>query len=244
MEAFILAAGLGTRLRPFTLLHPKALVEVGGRPMLGRVIDRLRDEGFDRIVVNVHHFPDQIENWLAANSPEGVVTAISDERLQLLETGDAILHAEPLLEAGGDRPFLIHNVDILSDAPLGTLMRRHIEEGNDVTLLVSARKSSRRLLFDSEGSLKGWHSLADGSWRPADARISAGDSLLAFSGIHVMSPSVFAEMRRQGRSGAFSVIDFLLEAIGHLKIKAYRLDSLRLIDIGKPETLSQANQLF
>ncbi|MDE6382409.1 MAG: NTP transferase domain-containing protein, partial [Muribaculaceae bacterium] len=122
MKAFILAAGLGTRLRPWTLEHPKALVPVGGVPMLERVILRMRDQGFDDITVNVHHFADQIVDFLNARD-FGVAVHISDERERLLDTGGAILHASRFL-AADPAPFLVHNVDILSDAPHASLMEK------------------------------------------------------------------------------------------------------------------------
>lgn len=243
MKAFVLAAGLGTRLRPFTLKHPKALVEVGGRPMLGRVLDRLEEEGFDRIAVNIHHFGEQIIDYLESPDQKRRSVAVSDERDELLDTGGAILHARAILGAD-DEPFLVHNVDILSDAPLRQLAARHIVEENDVTMLVSDRESGRKLIFDSEGFLTGWHHLGEDRFKPADYRKMEGDEEYAFSGIHMMSPSVFAEMERQQRGGAFSVIDFLLEARGHLRIRAYVVKGLQLIDIGKPATLSQANLLI
>lgn len=248
MKALLLAAGLGTRLRPFTLHHPKALVEVGGIPMLENVLRRLRIEGFDDVTVNIHHFGEQIIDWLAANRESVGEVAVSDEREQLLDTGGAILHARRMLDSDGT-PFLIHNVDILSDAPLSALMEEHLKSGNDVTLLASPRNSSRKLIFSSDGRLKAWHHLGENRYRPAGYEPAEGDVELAFSGIQVMSPTVFGEMERQGRSGAFPVMDFLLEATsykgaGSLKIGLYEVPELNLIDIGKPETLSEARRLL
>lgn len=248
MKALLLAAGLGTRLRPFTLHHPKALVEVGGRPMLENVLRRLRGEGFDEVTVNVHHFSEQIIDWLAANRESVGNVAVSDERELLLDTGGAILHAREMLERTGT-PFLIHNVDILSDAPLSGLMKAHLESGNDVTLLASQRVSSRKLIFGPDGRLKAWHHLGEDRYKPAGYVPAEGDVELAFSGIQVMSPTVFGEMERQGRSGAFPVMDFLLEAASYkgddrLNIGLYEVPELNLIDIGKPETLSEARRLL
>ncbi|MDE5923738.1 MAG: NTP transferase domain-containing protein, partial [Muribaculaceae bacterium] len=145
MKVFIPAAGLGTRLRPFTLTNPKALVEVDGVPMLERVILRLKREGFDEMVINLHHFGDKIEEFVKSHDNFGVNIAFSDERAELLDTGGALLHARRLL-GGDDRPFLIHNVDILSDAPLRELIDRHQRSEAAATLLVSDRESSRRLI--------------------------------------------------------------------------------------------------
>ncbi|MDE6010674.1 MAG: nucleotidyltransferase family protein [Muribaculaceae bacterium] len=244
MKAFVLAAGLGTRLRPFTLEHPKALVPVGGVPMLARVFLRLKDEGFTEIVVNVHHFADQIADFLRANGNFGLDVAISDERDRLLDTGGAILHARSLL-GDGSTPFLVHNVDILSDARLGELMQRHDESGAMATLLVSDRDSSRRLCFNETGELCGWHNLRDGALKPEGYSPSTTDRQLAFSGIHVLSPEqAFAEMERQGRGGSFSVIDFYTEACRHMAIKGHEAAGLQIIDIGKPATLAVADSLL
>lgn len=245
MKAFILAAGLGTRLRPFTLEHPKALVPVGGVPMLERVILRLRDEGFDSVIINVHHFASQIEEFLHSHDNFGLKVSISDERAELLDTGGALLHARPLIEDENE-PLLIHNVDILSDAPLREVYSHHLRRGTMATLLVSDRDSSRRLAFAADGTLRGWVNLKDGLTRPEgyDPRRES-DTLRAFSGIHVVTPSaLFAEMERQGRSGCFPVMDFYLDAIGHSAVAAYEKASLRLIDIGKPATLAQADSLW
>ena len=244
MKAFVLAAGLGTRLRPFTLEHPKALVPVGGVPMLERVLLRLKDEGFDDVTVNVHHFADQIETFLRARDNFGLHINISDERGALLDTGGAILRARNFL--GADRaPFLVHNVDILSDAPLRSLMETHEQAGGMATLLVSERDSSRRLCFNPEGQLCGWVNLADGATKPEGFAVSGDERMLAFSGIHVLSPeAAYAEMERQGRSGAFSVIDFYIEGCRSCAIKGDEAAALRIIDIGKPASLKLADSLF
>lgn len=244
MKAFVLAAGLGTRLKPFTLEHPKALVPVGGVPMLERVLLRLREQGFKDVVVNVHHFADQIEEFLKANGDFGLRVSISDERGELLDTGGAILHARRFLDVD-DEPFLVHNVDILSDAPLRSLMERHKESRAMATLLVSDRPSSRRLCFSPDMRLRGWRNLSDGAVKPADYRPEPTDRQLAFSGIHVLSPAkAFAEMERQHREGRFSIIDFYLDACRSESVTGYEAANLRLIDIGKPATLAEADSLF
>lgn len=239
MKAFVLAAGLGTRLKPWTLSHPKALVPVGGVPMLERVIRRLEEEGFDRIVVNVHHFASQITDFLGSRTWKARVD-ISDETDLLLDTGGALLHAAPLL-CEDDEPFLIHNVDILSDAPLAFLMETHIRLGGEATLLVSCRDSSRHLLFDRGMRLRAWENIADGKRRgePGDWPHS-----LAFSGIHVMNPSLVRRMAREGMPPVFPVMDYYLSHTRQVPILGEICHGLRLIDIGKPETLSRANSLF
>ena len=243
--AFVLAAGLGTRLRPWTLSHPKALVPVGGIPMLGRVLTRLEESGFDRIVVNVHHFASQIYDFLRVN-PEYSHVAVSDETSELLDTGGALLHALPLLRDGmvGDTPVLVHNVDILSNAPLERLLRRHEESGAAATLLVSERDSSRRLLFDGEMRLRGWHNLASGEYRPDGAGEEKSLAQYAFSGIYVIETSLIARMPAYGYEGKFSIIDFLLDVACREDIRGEVAADLKLIDIGKPATLERACEIF
>ncbi|MDE6793643.1 MAG: nucleotidyltransferase family protein [Muribaculaceae bacterium] len=242
MKAMILAAGLGTRLRPWTLEHPKALVPVDGVPMLERVIGRLRDNGFKEIVVNIHHFGEQIIDFVRSKD-FGVSVAISDERGKLLDTGGAIRHAENLLtlESG---PVLVHNVDILSDADLQRLMQAHLESGADSTLLVSRRDSSRKLIFDEDMFLRGWHNIRDGVYKPGGYSPSEGEEEYAFSGIHVVGAGLLEEMKRLETGDKFSIIEFLLNGRNRAKIKGHLQDNLKLIDIGKPATLSQANAIY
>lgn len=253
MKAFVLAAGLGKRLRPFTLTNSKALVEVAGVPMLERVILRLKEEGFDDIVINIHHFGDKIIDFLKRHDNFGLRIRISDERDILRDTGGALLHAAELLTEDGD-PFLIHNVDILSNASLGDLMESHNQSGRDATLLVSDRDTSRKLIFDDKNNLIGWHNSLNGVYRPDSIKEIILDSVFtngchenAFSGIHIMNPlRMIEEMNRQGRNAEepFSVIDYYLEAITNLNVGAEVSSSLSIIDIGKPATLSQANNLL
>lgn len=240
MKAMILAAGLGSRLRPWTLYHPKALVPVGGIPMLERVIRQLNEQGFDKIIVNVHHFADQIIDFLQHNE-FGKSIAISDEREQLLDTGGGIIKASEFLCAD-DKPFLIHNVDILSTANLGELMHAHEKANADATLLVSERESSRRLAVDVDQSLHGWKDLSSGKTRPADFIPSSDDRLLAFSGIHVLSTRCVDLMRQKFGNAPFPIMDFYLDNISGLVIRCEK-QSFDFIDIGKPETLAKANRL-
>ena len=241
MNAIILAAGLGTRLRPWTLEHPKALVPVGGIPMLERVVVKLRAEGFDRIVVNVHHFSGQVKEFLA-NRDFGVEVKVSDESELLLDTGGAIAKAAPLF--GKDcGPILVHNVDIVSDADLSELSEAPKGCGADVTLLTSGRDSSRRLLFDGEQCLRGWHNLTAGEYRPETAAALTGMSEHAFSGIYMVSEEGVADIRRYSQEigrEAFPVMDWLLAGRAGLIIKEHYVPGLDLIDIGKPETLAKA----
>lgn len=239
MKALILAAGLGTRLKPWTLEHPKALVPVGGVPMLERVIRSLERQRFDRIVVNVHHFASQIIDFLNAHSWQAHI-AVSDESDLLRDTGGALTHAAPLL-CSDDESFLIHNVDILSNAPLRELMEAHGRLGGEATLLVSDRDSSRRLLFDADMRLRGWKNLTTGQMR---GEAIDNPAQLAFSGIHVMNPSLVRRMQAEGMPEVFPIMDFYLSHTRDILIKGERCEGLELIDIGKPETLSRANSLF
>ncbi len=243
MKAFVLAAGLGTRLRPFTLEHPKALVPVGGMPMLLRVLSNLKTFGFDEVTVNIHHFGEQIIDFLECNTPEGMKINVSDERDDLLDTGGALLHANELLTSTAS-PILVHNVDILSNANLSALYDAHLAQGNDMTLLVSNRPSSRRLIFGDDMLLRGWHHVADDRFRPECFTPEGGDEELAFSGIYVISPNVIKMMEKMGYTGKFSIIDFMLSAKETLTVRGVRVDDLDLIDIGKPETLRQAENRF
>lgn len=247
MKALILAAGLGTRLRPWTLSHPKALVPVGGVPMLERVIVRMREQGFSDITVNVHHFADQIIGFLSSRD-FGVTIHISDETDCLLDTGGAILKAAPFL-AADNRPFLVHNVDILSDAPLRKLMDSHILSGRDVSLVTSQRESSRKLIFSPDGTLAGWHNLSTGKYRPDgfSPECTGNLSECAFSGIYYVSADAIEALRDYSReigSPQFPIMDYLLHRPQKSDIGELRLENLSLIDIGKPETLGQADRLM
>jgi NDP-sugar pyrophosphorylase family protein len=241
MKAMILAAGLGTRLKPWTLHHPKALVPVKNVPMLKRVICKLRDEGFDKIVVNVHHFADQIVDYLSEND-FGVEISVSDEPEKLLNTGGGILHAENLLSVDNE-PFLVHNVDILSNAELAKMLDLHKRSGSDATLIVSPRDSSRKLLFDENMSLVGWHNLNSDEYLPDGFECNPSMKQYAFSGIYILSPSVFPVMHKLIKTDSFSIIDFFLSALGSIHIKGVVAHNLKLIDIGKPDTLHRANDI-
>lgn len=240
MKTMILCAGLGTRLKPWTEHHPKALVPIGGVPMLRRVMEKLYSQGFDEVTINVHHFADQIISFIKEENLPPVSINVSDETEELLDTGGGLLKAEPFL-AKDASPFLVHNVDILSDADLKGLYDDHVKSCRDVTLLVSDRQSDRKLVFDQDMTLKGWVNLKSGARRPADLDIEDSDNVLAFSGIYVMSPSVFPEMKTHGFGGKFPVMDFLLAGLPEVKIGGVRQDGLDILDIGKPDTLHRAN---
>ena len=228
MKAFIPAAGLGTRLKPWTLSHPKALFPVDGVPMLQRVVERLHSFGIFDITVNCHHFASQIKDFVAE---KGWDIKISDESDSLLETGGGLLKAASLLE--GDEPILVHNVDILSNADLKALGEAHVSADALSTLLVSPRDSSRKLLFDEGLTLKGWHSLKTGEYKPACFKPSPRYQELAFSGIYVVSPEIFSFMHKKGWKGKFSIMDFFLSTLDEVIYKGFNDVSLKLKDIGK-----------
>lgn len=243
MKAMILAAGLGTRLKPWTLNHPKALVPVDSVPMLERVIEKLKGEGFDDITVNVHHFSDQIIKFLS-DHPFGININISDESTELLDTGGGILKASQYF---GDEPVLIHNVDILSDTDLTELMRIHKENENDITLLTSNRESGRKLIFDRDGSLCGWHNLKSGEYKPSGFKENKNYVEEAFSGIYVIGKKAREAMRdfaRKKGTEVFPVMDFFLSIPDNVKIGRHKVENPVILDIGKPDTLAKASDLL
>ena len=233
MKAFIFAAGLGTRLRPLTDDRPKALVEVGGKTLLERAVSTLKEAGFLDFVINVHHFADQITDYLAQHDNFGCNIAVSDERRLLLDTGGAVVAARGLL---GDEPFLIHNVDIISNLDIRNFVAKGLD-GALARLVVSDRPSSRRLLFDGDGCLRGWHNVKTGEVRgPAASRPSVVRQELAFSGIHLISPAIFDLMK--GWPEKFSIIDFYLFACASHRIEAFVPDGFRLRDMGTPQAVA------
>lgn len=239
MKAMIFAAGTGSRLKPLTDHMPKALVPVGGKPILEHVILKLKAAGFDRIVINIHHFGQQIVDFLRANNNFGVRIEISDESDYLLDTGGGIKKATPLLE--GDEPFLIHNVDILSNVDLKKLYETHTRTNPLATLLVSRRDTSRYLLFDKKNRLCGWRNHATGEVKSYYPYFDPEQyDEYAFSGIHVLSPKILELMEEW--TGKFPIINFYLAICAKADIRAYPEENLRLLDIGKPETLAQAEE--
>ncbi len=304
MKAMIFAAGMGTRLKPITDTMPKALVPVCGKPLLSHVIEKLHFAGFSDFVINLHHFADQIKNYvisdefkasLAANSfgkdANDIKVLFSDETDLLRETGGGIRHAAALLNDG--EPFLVHNVDILSNLDVGSFYKEHHEayikaglsgvakndgskecslNGNSekilATLLVSDRKTERYLLFDSEDMLVGWMNIKTGEVKSPfeelkrepmdgmekDVVDNAGREFdyetflqeyqlkkYAFAGIHVMSPEVFVLMADKPEK--FSIITFYLSYCHKYKIKGHVAENLKLVDVGKLDSLQKAEEM-
>ena len=238
MKAMIFAAGLGTRLRPLTDTMPKALVPVRGVPMLGRVLGKLRDAGIDSFVVNVHHFAEQIEQYLSEHD-FGVPVAVSREPGEPLETGGGIKHAAPLLHTDEGR-FLVHNVDILSDLDVRWFLAQDAPEDLATLLLIDA-PADRYLLFDDDMRLVGWMRTSTGEVKspflpdfdPAKYR------RYSFCGIHIVSEAVFGKMAAW--PDRFSIIDFYLAECAAGTIRGVVAPDLQLIDIGSPEKLAEAN---
>ncbi len=234
-QAMIFAAGLGTRLKPLTDTMPKALVRVGGQPLLWHVIMKMKRAGFERIVVNVHHFANQIVDYLTANDHFGLDIRISDETEALLETGGGIKKALPLFDQKS--PILIHNVDILSNIDFDELALA--EPAPDALLVVSSRQTKRYLLFDGGMSLNGWTNIETGEVKSPYQELDPSEKkLLAFSGIHVISPTVFPLFDTMPER--FGIIDFYLKYCHQCTILGYEKKGLQLMDVGKLGTLDQA----
>lgn len=244
MQAMIFAAGLGTRLKPLTDTMPKALVRVGGEPLVKRVIDNLASAGVDRIVVNVHHFAQQIIDYLKDNNNFGLDIRISDETGGLLDTGGGIKRAAPLFDSSS--PILIHNVDILSNVDLAKFYRlaETRETGAaDAVLLVSWRKTKRYLLFDDGMRLVGWTNIETGEVKsPYPDLNPKACRMYAFAGIHAISPRLVKAMDTW--QDKFGIIDFYLKACATHNIIGYAKDDLKLMDIGKLDTLAQAEDFL
>ncbi|MDE6286080.1 MAG: NTP transferase domain-containing protein [Muribaculaceae bacterium] len=258
MKALVFAAGLGTRLGEYTRNHPKALVEVGGAPMLLHVLRRLKDAGVDEVVVNVHHFAEQIIDFLSGVSDElGMTVKVSHERELLLETGGGILEAVRLLQPDG--PFIIHNADILTDFNLTTMAEAFGTKSlHGATLLVGSRSTSRYLLLDDEMRMRGWTNVTTGQLRPAG--LPSADGLLrrAFGGVHIFSPQLLPALQAYNdekvASGAecnsggicrFSIMDFYIDTCRDAAIYGYEpAEQYSWFDIGKPETLALAEKFY
>jgi NDP-sugar pyrophosphorylase family protein len=243
MKAMILAAGLGTRLRPFTNDRPKALVEVGGRTLLQITLARLRLFGVEEVIVNAHHFAGMMVDYLKANNNFGMKVEVSREE-DLLDTGGGLKNAAHFFSASLLEPFILHNVDVLSSIDLGEMVRFHRENDALATLAVQQRASSRQLLFDEKGQL--CERRSGGIEEIIDPRSQNRDrghpnlTALAFSGIHVLSPRIFSKLEEEG---AFSIISaYLRLAAEGEKIIAFRADGSSWRDLGKPESIRQAEE--
>lgn len=247
MNAMIFAAGLGTRLRPLTNDRPKALVEVAGRTLLEHNILKLRDAGFDHLVVNVHHFADQVISFLSAHDNFGIDIRVSDERDLLLDTGGGLRKAMELFP--DDEPVLVHNVDIISEADLASLYRSHCEADArcrtfgqilGATLVTNCRKTSRYLLFDDDSRLRGWTNISTG-----EVRGILAPHQFAFSGIHIVSHALVPYLNSYPAPDAFPIMDFYLSSCSDIVLRGEQLpDGCRWVDCGKVESLSKAAEIL
>jgi NDP-sugar pyrophosphorylase family protein len=235
LRAMVFAAGLGTRLRPFTNDRPKALVEVGGIPLLDIQLRRLKHFGFQEVTVNVHHFADMVEAHLRSRD-YGMTIHISDERALLLDTGGGLLHAAPFFT--GDAPIFICNVDVLSDLDPLALMDLHVQRGALATLALRARETDRYLVFDHEMRLCGWENRRSGETK---GHIPPNSQALAFSGQQVVSTALLGAM---GHTGVFSIIDTYLMHAPTGQIHGWLDGGGVWKDVGKPAELEAGAALL
>lgn len=234
MKAMVLAAGLGTRLRPLTNTRPKALVEVGGRTLLEITLSRLASFGIRDVIVNVHHFADLIVDYLRAKAGFGLRVEISREDI-LLDTGGGLKKAAWFF-GDSPEPFVLHNVDVLTNIDLAQMLQSHISSGALATLAVMQRETSRYLLFDESADLCGRRRRDQTEL----VRPSPNPEPLAFCGIHVISPGLLPKLVEQG---SFSIVDaYLRLAAGEDKIQPFRSDQFYWRDLGRIESVQQAEQ--
>jgi NDP-sugar pyrophosphorylase family protein len=236
MKAMILAAGLGTRMKPLTDTKPKALIEVAGKTLLEIVIQNLIKYGFDEIIVNVHHFADQIIAFLNRKNSFNIRIEISDESGELLDTGGGLKKASRFFDDG--QPFLVHNVDVITDMDLSRMMKFHFEKEALVTLAVRKRETSRYLLFDNSMQLCGWTNVKTGEVK--NAITGRNTDRYAFSGIHIIDP-VFFNLVSEKRK--FYIIDEYLKLAKNSKIAGFDHSDSLWFDIGKPDSLKIVEKL-
>lgn len=237
MKAMIFCAGLGTRFKPWTDHHPKALALVNGKSLLQRNVEFLQSHGIYDVIVNVHHFPDQIEDAVYSNNGWGSNIIISDERNEVLETGGGLLQARAHFANGEN--FLTLNADILTDLNIPQFLRFHEEENALISLAVSTRKSSRCFLFNEKKQLTGWRNLQTGH-----ERISIEDPTatpLAFSGMSILNERFFDVLELTGK---FSLVDAYLSLAATQPIRGFEHSHERWVDVGRPESVAVAEALF
>lgn len=236
MKAMLFSAGLGTRFKPWTDKHPKALAVVNGKTLLQRNIEYLQQYDIHEVVVNVHHFAEQIEREILQHKGWGSQVIVSDERAELLDTGGGLLKARPWLE---NDTFLTLNVDILTDANLKYFLAQHQQENGLITLAITSRQTSRYLLFNKYNRLCGWRNTATGDEQIV---LEAKDLLQkAYSGLALFEPAVFGYNQLQGK---FSLIDLYLSLAHEHKIAGFDHSESKLLDVGKPDSVARAEALF
>jgi MurNAc alpha-1-phosphate uridylyltransferase len=237
LKAIIFSAGLGTRFKPWTDAHPKALALVNGKSLLQRNVEYLQQYGIKDVVVNIHHFPEQIIDAIKENNGWGSNVVISDESNEVLETGGGLMKAKELLDNG--QPFFSLNVDILTNLDLNKLMAFHQQHKPLVTFGVTNRKSSRVLLFDTDNRLCGWKNLQTG-----EEKISINKPNLiqkAYSCVVIYEPEIFTLIKQKGK---FSIMDSYLDLAAEHVILGYDHSGDNLVDVGKPESVAVAEKIF
>ena len=232
----IFAAGLGTRLYPYTSDRPKALAEVSGKTLLQIAIEKVAKYGYNELIINIHHFGDQVIAFLEMNRNFGLDIKISDERDYLLDTGGAILKAAPYLE--GVEPFLVYNVDVISNIDLKLFRAYHEERGGLATMVVRDRKTERYLLLDDSMQLSGWRNLKTGCEKIS--RQVNKYNYLAYSGIQMINPAIFKLITETGK---FPLIPLYLRLSADYPIYGYNDPSSLWMDLGKPDQLVEAEKL-
>ncbi len=235
MKAMIFAAGLGKRLGTITTTIPKALVDVNGKTVLQRAVEKCTAAGFNDIIINVHHFADMVEQEVKRLNRMGFMVSVSDERDRLLENGGGLYKARNFFDS---KPFLLYNVDIVSDLDLTLLYRLHMEKKGLATLAVRNRPGKRFLLVDNEGRLRGWRNVSTGEeiiTGPVDEELIQ----IAFSSMHIAEPGIFGYMKE----GIYTLIDLYLQLAGEHEIFTLRHDDGYWVDIGTPESLEVVRKL-
>jgi MurNAc alpha-1-phosphate uridylyltransferase len=235
MKAIIFAAGLGKRLGNITVNIPKALVDINGKTALQRAVEKCSEHGFDDIIINIHHFADMVETEVKALNEKGFTVSVSDERGQVLETGGGLYKARNFFDRN---PFLIYNVDIVSDLDLTSMYRYHLKMKGLATLAVRERPGNRVYLVDNTGRIRGWRNRSTGEQLLCETN-SDDLSEIAFSGMHIVEPEIFNYMNE----GIYTMTSLYLQLASGHKIYTYRDDSGYWGDIGTPESLEYVKKL-
>jgi len=236
MKAMIFAAGMGKRLGKITESIPKALVDINGKTVLQRAVEKCSSSGFNDIIINVHHFADQVEEEVEKLNRAGFRISISDERDKLLENGGGLYKARDFFN---NEPFLLYNVDIISDFDLSVLYRLHLEKKGLATLAVRHRTGKRFLLVDNEGQMRGWRNIFTGEQIPADIN-TKGLTEIAFSSMHIVEPEIFNYMHE----GIYSMITLYLNLLPGHNIYTLKHDEGYWVDVGTPESLDYVRKLL
>lgn len=238
-KAMILAAGLGTRLKPWTDHHPKALAKVNGKSLLQHNIEYLQRYGIKEVVVNVHHFANQVIGAIQENKGWGSNITISDETEEILETGGGLLKAIPLLKE--TNPIVLMNADVLTELNLEAMIGYHQEKKPLATLATTDRETSRYFLFDEGNNLCGWRNVKTGEERLPNGIKGRQITAKAFSGIHIIESRIHSLIKQRGK---FSMVDVYLDLMQEQTIKSFDHSEARFIDVGKPESIGKAELMF